>query len=101
MCIRRLVERTAGPHSTSLRAGSPLRWASVGMTIHFSVGVRAPKKICRPGKKVTTSRDDKGECLTVDRMLVKATAGRFAPVRDDNSYLGTGCECTRKIVIRK
>ena len=44
MCIRWLVERTAGPHSTSLRAGSPLRFAPVGMTIHILVRMRVPKK---------------------------------------------------------
>ena len=37
MCIRWLVERTARPHSTLLRAGSPLRFAPVGMTIHIWV----------------------------------------------------------------
>jgi hypothetical protein len=37
VCIRWLVERTAGPHSTSLRAGSPPRFAPVGMTIHIWV----------------------------------------------------------------
>ena len=31
------AESTAGPHSTSLRAGSPLRYAPVGMTIHIWV----------------------------------------------------------------
>src|ERR1700678_4008723 len=32
------MSQTAGPHSTSLRAGSSLRCASVGMTIHIKVG---------------------------------------------------------------
>jgi hypothetical protein len=43
-CIRLLVERTAGPHSTSLRAGSPLRYAPVGMTAwinYFKDGILA------------------------------------------------------------
>ena len=44
MCIRCLVERTTGPHPTSLRAGSPLRLATVGMTIHILVGLRVPNK---------------------------------------------------------
>jgi hypothetical protein len=34
-----VVESTAGPHSTSLRAGSRLRYAPVGMTIHMLVGM--------------------------------------------------------------
>jgi hypothetical protein len=34
--------QTADPHSTSLRAGSPLRYASVGMT--SSMGVR--QRVC-------------------------------------------------------
>jgi hypothetical protein len=29
------IEGTAGRHSATLRPGSPLRYASVGMTIHF------------------------------------------------------------------
>jgi hypothetical protein len=57
-----LVEKTAGPHSTSLRAGSPLRYASVGMTIHIWVQGAGTQENCHPDrKKVTPSRDDKGE----------------------------------------
>src|ERR1700722_14064210 len=45
-CIWWLVQRTAGPHSTSLRAGSPLRCASVGMTIHILVLLVLIEKHC-------------------------------------------------------
>ena len=44
------MERTAGPHSTSLRAGFPLRYAPVGMTIHILAGPRVPKKDCHRNK---------------------------------------------------
>jgi hypothetical protein len=42
---RRPVERTAGTHSTSLRAGSPLRLAPVGMTILILVGCECQEKL--------------------------------------------------------
>jgi hypothetical protein len=50
------MEKTAGPHSTSLRAGSPLRFAPVGMTIHILVRMREPKRNRLP-EKVTGSQD--------------------------------------------
>jgi hypothetical protein len=54
LSVRWLAERTAGPHSTSLRAGSPLRYASVGMTIHIWVGdTRAQEKLSSPKKSQT------------------------------------------------
>jgi hypothetical protein len=51
LCIRWLVEGTAGPPSTSLRAGSPLGCAPVGMTIHI-LGRRCecPRKNCHREK---------------------------------------------------
>jgi hypothetical protein len=55
MCIRLLVERTADPHSTSLRAGSPLRYAPVPR--HAGAGVLTMGN-CRckltPGKATLT-----------------------------------------------
>jgi hypothetical protein len=57
MGIWRLVERTAGPHSTSLRAGSSLRGAPVprhvgtsGMTVHVWLRDAGAKKIVIPIK---------------------------------------------------
>jgi hypothetical protein len=47
MCIRWLMGRNAGPHSTSLRAGSPLRFAPVGMTNHILVGCGAQENLPR------------------------------------------------------
>jgi hypothetical protein len=52
MCIWWLVERTAGPHSTSLRAGSPLRYAPVGMTIHIRVRDASAQENCHPDKEL-------------------------------------------------
>jgi hypothetical protein len=37
MCIRWLIQRTAGPHSTTLGAGSPRRYAlwKIALALHY------------------------------------------------------------------
>jgi hypothetical protein len=96
MCIRWLVERTAGSHLTSLRAGSPLRYAPVGMTIHILVRDASAQEDCHADKKSQTpsvAEKSNGElqCQPLRREWVSLQTKGPGSGRRPGHIRGLGC----------
>jgi hypothetical protein len=83
----------------------PLRCASVGMTIHIGAhDASAQENSVSSIKKSQALRMTKGRAALPSGFGDAEYQPQIPPLRsgrDDNSYLGAGFECPRKIVIRK
>jgi hypothetical protein len=83
-----------------------LRAGSTGLEAQTASLKNIPRTGLQNCRSLGCARDDKGKDgafiehpVAVERTAGPSTSLRFG--RDDNSYLGTGCEYPRKIVIRK
>jgi hypothetical protein len=99
-----LDESTAGPHSTSLRAGSPLRYALVGMTIHIWVRDASAQEKLSSENKVTSSersashrreRPWRVRQVRAGRLKAPNSIGRISILGVPSATFGTGSSTPR------